>query len=69
VVSVLLGQGDGTLAAQVTFPVEGGSAVAARDADADGWVDLEVTNTADGTVSLLRGHGPGGFSPAASSEN
>ncbi|WP_224244838.1 FG-GAP repeat domain-containing protein [Hyalangium gracile] len=65
-VSVFLNQGDGTLASQVSFPVEGGSAVVARDIDADGWVDLAVTNGSDGTVSVLRGHGPGGFAAQVS---
>jgi hypothetical protein len=64
VVSVFLGQEDGTLASEVTFPVESGSALAAQDADADGWVDLAVTNEADETVQVLHGHGPGGFSAA-----
>jgi hypothetical protein len=62
VVSVFLGQEDGTLASEVDFPAAGASAVAAEDADADGWVDLAVMNEADGTVQVLRGHGPGGFS-------
>jgi hypothetical protein len=68
VVSVFLGQGDETLAPEVAFPMEGGSAVVAQDADEDGWVDLAVTNE-DGTVQWLRGHGPGGFSPAVPSES
>jgi FG-GAP-like repeat len=67
-VSVFLGQDDGALAPEAAFPVKGGSAVAAEDADADGWVDLVVTE-ADGTVQVLRGHGPGGFSPAVPSES
>ena len=67
-VSVFLGQDDGMLAPAAAFPVKGGSAVAAQDADADGWVDLVVTE-ADGTVQVLRGHGPGGFSPAMPSES
>jgi hypothetical protein len=68
-VSVFLGQEDGTLASEVTFPVGGSSVVAAQDADADGWVDLVVIHEADGTVQVLHGHGPGGFSPAVPSES
>ena len=67
-VSVLLGQ-DGALASRVSFPMEGGSAVVARDVDADGWVDLSVTDAADGTVRVLKGYGPGGFAPAVLAEN
>ncbi len=64
VVSVFLGQEDGTLSSEVTFPVEGGSVLDAQDADADGWVDLAVTNETNGMVQVLRGHGPGGFAAA-----
>jgi hypothetical protein len=61
-VSVFLSEGHGTLAAQVSFEAGEGSTLAAGDFNADGLVDLQVTNEADGTVSLLVGHGPGGFS-------
>ena len=62
-VSVLLNQGDETLAPEVTFPGGEGNAVVAQDFNADGWMDLAVENEADGTVSFLIGHGPGGFAP------
>jgi hypothetical protein len=61
-VSVFLGQEDGTVSSEFIFPVEGGSAVAAQDTDADGWVDLAVMDEAGAMVQVLRGHGPGGFS-------
>jgi hypothetical protein len=66
-VSVFLGEGNGTLAAPVSFKAGAGSTLTAGDFDADGLVDLRVKNEADGSVSLLTGHGPGGFtSPGAS---
>jgi hypothetical protein len=52
------------LAAPVSFETGAGSTLSAGDFNADGLVDLKVTNEADGSVSLLVGHGPGGFAPA-----
>src|SRR5262249_32248224 len=61
-VSVLLGNGDGTFQAQLTFAV--GSVpefVAAADLNRDGKAHLPVANLADGTVSVLLGNGDGPF--------
>ena len=64
-VAVLLGNGDGTLQAPVTFAV--GSAptsVAVGDFNGDGRPDLAVTNLGSKTVSVLLGNGDGTFQPA-----
>jgi len=66
-VSVLLGNGDGTFGPPVGFPVESSPlAVAIADFDGDGNPDLAVANTDNATVSLLRGNGDGTFQPAQS---
>ena len=68
VVSVLLGDGDGTFqppvnyAAGTTFP----SALVAGDFDGDGRVDLAITGNnvaGTGVVSVLQGNGDGTFQP------
>jgi hypothetical protein len=40
------------------------ASVAVADFDGDGAPDLATANSAGGTVSVLRGHGDGGFAPA-----
>ncbi len=62
VVSVLLGNGDGTFQALVDYPTGlSASSVAAADFDGDGKLDLVVANAGDGTVSVLLGNGDGTF--------
>jgi len=61
-VSVLLGNGDGTFAAQAThevgeFPIQ----LALADVDNDGHLDIATANHNEHKVSLLRGDGAGGF--------
>jgi len=63
-VSILLGNGDGTFQAQVGY-VAGNFAyhVALGDFNGDGRLDLAVANTNDNTVSILLGNGDGTFQP------
>ncbi len=64
-VSILLGNGtgragDGTFGPKKDFPTGAGpSAVAVRDFNADGRLDLAITNQTDNTVSVLLGNGTG----------
>src|SRR5713226_600481 len=61
-VSILLGNGDGTFAPQATFVTgRGPSGIIARDFNADGKLDLAVTNRMDNNVSILLGNGDGTF--------
>ena len=61
-VSVLLGNGDGTLDAPSTFGVgDDPSAIATGDLDGDGAPDLATANINTGDVSVLLGDGDGGF--------
>jgi len=62
VVSVLLGNGDGTFGAQ-TYVGTGDRAgwVTIRDLNADGTPDLAVSNRGSNTVSVLLGNGDGSF--------
>ncbi|MBZ5699629.1 MAG: FG-GAP-like repeat-containing protein [Acidobacteriia bacterium] len=64
-VAILLGRGDGTFAAPVTYPT-GNAPVAllAKDFNADGFLDLAVVNQAGNTVSILLGNGDGTFAAA-----
>jgi hypothetical protein len=65
-VSVLLGNGDGTFQAAVSYG-SGGSftySLAVGDVNGDGKLDLVVTNAASNTVGVLLGHGDGTFAPA-----
>jgi hypothetical protein len=61
-VSVLIGNGDGTFQTQVTHNVGANpTGVAIGDFNLDGKQDLAVSNTGDGTVSILLGNGGGMF--------
>jgi hypothetical protein len=65
-VSVMLGNGDGTLRQLVNYTVEGcPDAPAVGDFNGDGNLDLVVTDPSGttGTVSLLLGNGDGTFQP------
>ena len=61
-IGVLLGNGNGTFAAQQTFAT--GSepfSVAVSDVNSDGRPDLVTANLGDNTVSVLLGNGNGTF--------
>ena len=65
VVSVMLGNGNGTFGAKTDFPVAAASqAVAAGDFNSDGKADLVATlNDAQLSLALLTGTGTGTFNP------
>jgi len=64
-VSVLLGVGNGTFQAPLSFTVGGNpSSLVAADFNQDGKLDLAVANTASNTVSVLLGIGDGTFQSA-----
>lgn len=64
-VSILLGDGSGSLAAPVAYPVGVGPYYASSgDFNRDGKRDLAVSNNNDGTVSILSGNGDGTFQAA-----
>src|SRR5262249_42072387 len=63
-ISVLLGNGDGSLQAQVTYATGSfPSSVAIGDLNGDGKPDLVVGNQVAGTISVLLGNGDGTFHP------
>ncbi len=72
--SVLLGNGDGTFKAAVSYDTGGSfpDSVAVADVNKDGKLDLIVANsygsinTLDGSVGVLLGNGDGTFQPAVS---
>jgi hypothetical protein len=65
-VSVLLGNGDGTFQAQVTYQAGSGPySVTLADLNGDGKLDLVVPNAYDQTVSVLLGNGDGTFQTQA----
>ncbi len=69
-VSILLGDGSGGFTAASGSPVtvgNGPTAIATGDFNGDGFADLAVANSIDGTVSILLGDGSGGFTAASGS--
>src|SRR3989440_597917 len=64
-VSVLVGNGDGTFQAALTFAAGSGpSSVAAGDFNGDGKLDLAVASRGSSLVSVLLGNGDGTFQAA-----
>jgi hypothetical protein len=64
-VSVLLGKGDGTFEAPITYPTgPDPTSVAVADLTGKGILDLVVTNFRGNTVSVLLGNGDGTFGDA-----
>jgi hypothetical protein len=64
VISVFLGNGDGTFQPATTYPVGSGPAgIAVADFNRDGKVDVAVANTGSSNVSLLYGNGDGTLRP------
>jgi len=64
--AVMLGNGDGTLAAPVTFAAGNGpESVAVSDVNGDGVADLLVSDYGDGTVGVILGGGNGNFTGQA----
>ena len=62
--SVLLGNGDGTFAAQKILATgKGPAGVTTADFNSDGHPDVAVSNKTDGTVSIFLGNGDGTFLP------
>jgi hypothetical protein len=61
-VSMLFGSGDGTFQTARAFAMDGAGSATATDVNADGKVDLVVTNrSSPGAVSVLLGNGRGGL--------
>ena len=67
--TILLGNGDGTFTATPTPPTVGNEPayMTAGDFNNDGLIDLAVTNMGDNTVTILMGNGDGTFTPTFSS--
>lgn len=63
-VSVLLGNGDGTFRPKVDLPAGANPrSVAVTDVSGDGKADIVVANQTPNTVSVLLGNGDGTFRP------
>jgi hypothetical protein len=63
-VSILLGNGDGTFQPHVDYTAGAGpNGVAVADFNADGKLDLAVSNLSANTISILLGNGDGTFQP------
>ncbi len=60
-ISVLLGNGNGTFQAAVSYPTTNPFAVVVGDFNGDGKADLVVSNYSSNTVSVLLGNGDGTF--------
>ncbi|MEU8764259.1 FG-GAP-like repeat-containing protein [Streptomyces sp. NPDC048659] len=68
-VSVVPGRGDGTFGTAVPYALGAGTGpqgVAASDLDGDGHLDLVTANQSNGTLSVLKGDGTGGFGTPSS---
>src|SRR5438094_4951949 len=66
-VSVLLGNGDGSFASPITYSTGNNpQGLATGDFNEDGIPDLAGTNYGSGDVSILLGNGDGTFQPAVS---
>jgi hypothetical protein len=63
-VSVRLGHGDGTFAEPQRYAADTDGSIATGDVDGDGLVDIVSSNFEEGTVSVLKGFGNGGFQQA-----
>lgn len=63
-ISILLGYGDGTFAPKVDYPSGLNSvSLTAADFNADGKLDLAVTNFGSNSISIFLGKGDGAFAP------
>ncbi|ABF41981.1 Integrin-like protein [Candidatus Koribacter versatilis Ellin345] len=61
-ITVLLGKGDGTFQAPVSYPaLSSPVSIAAADLNGDGKLDLAVANSGSGSISVFLGNGDGTF--------
>src|ERR1039458_9620033 len=67
VLSVLLGNGDGTFQAPVTYPTNNDSeSVVLADVNGDGKIDIVLASSDTGSVNVMLGNGDGTFQSAVS---